>query len=114
MNRPICAACSRRLAAINYIREGKTHYRTRCDNCTRRNRRKKSPVPRWQQNGFKKSTTCDRCGFHAVSGAQILVYHIDGNLNNSNLANLRCVCLNCTVEINRLDLPWKVGDLIED
>jgi hypothetical protein len=42
------------------------------------------------------------------------VYHIDGNLKNSNLANLRSICLNCTVEITRLDLPWKVGDLIED
>jgi hypothetical protein len=76
--------------------------------------RKKPPVPRWQQSGFQKNTICDRCGFHAVSGAQILVYHMDGNLNNSNLANLRSVCLNCTVEINRLDLPWRVGDLVED
>ena len=86
MKRPICTACNRQLVAINYIKENKTHYRTRCD----------------------------RFNFRAKSGAQILVYHMDGNLNNVDLTNLRNVCLNCTVEITRLDLPWRVGDLVED
>ena len=114
MDRPICNACNRRFVAVNYISKGKKHYRTRCDSCTRKNRKAKPPVPRWQLDGYKKKKTCDRCRFVAKSGAQILVYHIDGNLKNINLANLRSVCLNCTVEIMRLDLPWKVGDLVED
>jgi hypothetical protein len=42
------------------------------------------------------------------------VYHMDGDLNNCNLNNLKTICLNCSVEVMRLDLPWKVGDLDED
>jgi hypothetical protein len=43
-----------------------------------------------------------------------LVYHIDGNLNNNVLRNLKTVCLNCTVEIKKADLPWVQGDLEPD
>ena len=114
MNRPICSACNRRLVAINYIKENRTHYRTRCDSCIRKNRKIKPIAPRWKLEGYQKKKTCDRCGFISKSGAQIVVYHVDGNLKNCNLTNLRSICLNCTVEIVRLDLPWKVGDLIED
>jgi hypothetical protein len=114
MNRPICNACNRQLVAINYTKEDKIHYRTRCDSCIRRKRKIKPKDPRWRQSGFQKKLVCDRCNFRAKSGAQILVYHMDGNLNNVNLTNLRNVCLNCTVEITRLDLPWRVGDLVED
>jgi hypothetical protein len=57
---------------------------------------------------------CDRCGFRAKSTAQILVYHIDGNLNNSELRNLKSTCLNCSIEVTRSDLPWRRGDLEED
>lgn len=74
----------------------------------------KPQVPRWQLEGYKRKKTCDRCGFVSKSPAQIQVYHVDGNLKNANLANLRSICLNCTVEIIRMDLPWKVGDLVED
>ena len=114
MKRPICTACNRQLVAINYIKENKTHYRTRCDSCIRRNKKIKAKDPRWRTSGFKKKLRCDRCNFRAKSGAQILVYHMDGNLNNVHLTNLRNVCLNCSVEITRLDLPWRVGDLVED
>jgi len=71
-------------------------------------------TPRWMKSGFKKKQSCDRCGFYAKSGAQILVFHMDGDLNNCDLTNLRNVCLNCSVEITKLELPWRVGDLIED
>ena len=54
MDRPICNACNRRFVAINYINEGKKHYRTRCDSCIRKNRKAKTPVPRWQIDGYKK------------------------------------------------------------
>jgi hypothetical protein len=42
------------------------------------------------------------------------VYHMDGNLNNSELRNLKSVCLNCSIEVTRSDLPWRRGDLEED
>jgi hypothetical protein len=40
-----------------------------------------------------------------------MVYHTDGDLNNCELINLKTVCLNCIVEITRLELPWRAGDL---
>lgn len=65
-------------------------------------------------NGYQKKLICDRCGFRAKSGAQILVYHLDGNLNNYDISNLKSVCLNCSIEVIKLELPWMVGDLVED
>ena len=114
MNRPICNACNRSFVAINYIKNNKVHYRTRCDSCIRQKRKIRPKTPRWMKSGFKKKKSCDRCGFFAKSGAQILVFHMDGDLNNCDLTNLRNVCLNCSVEITKLELPWRVGDLIED
>jgi hypothetical protein len=43
-----------------------------------------------------------------------LVYHVDGNLHNTELKNLKTVCLNCTIELQKVDLPWKPGDLEPD
>ena len=43
-----------------------------------------------------------------------MVYHVDGNLNNSAMRNLKTICQNCCVEVNRLDLTWAVGDLEPD
>ena len=44
----------------------------------------------------------------------MLVYHVNGDLNDSELRNLRTICLNCSVEVIREDLPWRRGDLEED
>lgn len=114
MNRPLCESCKKRFAAVNCYHNGKVYYRKRCDNCIRKGRNRKPPTPRWQKLGYKKKLICDRCGFRAKHSAQTFVYHIDGDLNNCNLNNLKTVCLNCSVEIDRLELPWKVGDLTED
>jgi len=114
MKRPLCEACNRNLAAVNYIKEDIVHYRTRCDSCIRKKRNKKSTKPRWTLQGYKKKLVCDRCSFRAMSNQQMLVYHLDGNLNNCGLNNLKTVCLNCSIEVIKLELPWKVGDLEED
>ena len=114
MERPVCPACNQRFCAVNYHKDGVAHYRSRCDHCTKRNRKIKLPEPRWKTAGYKKKTTCDRCGFRSKYAAQLLVYHIDGNLNNSGLRNLKTICLNCTIEVKRMDLPWKPGDLEPD
>ena len=74
----------------------------------------KAPVPRWQTSGYKKKPACDRCGFRARYSAQLLVYHVDGNLHNTDVRNLKTVCLNCVEEIKRSDLPWQRGDLEPD
>jgi hypothetical protein len=114
MNRPKCAACNQRLCAINYVRNRVTHYRSRCDYCIKRERRIKPPEPRWAKTGYKKKPTCDRCGFRAKFAVQLMVYHVDGNLNNSSLRNLKTVCQNCAIEIKKTDQTWRPGDLEPD
>ena len=71
-------------------------------------------MARWTTSGYKKKPTCDRCGFKAKYAVQLLVYHIDGNMNNSTIRNLKTVCQNCVEEIKRSNLPWKAGDLEPD
>ena len=114
MSRPLCQVCKARPRAIAYHKYDRVYYRTRCDACIRKGRKQKPAVPRWQSAGYKKKMVCDRCGFRAKSSAQMLVYHIDGNLNNPEIRNLKSICLNCSIEITREDLPWKRGDLEED
>jgi hypothetical protein len=114
MERPICPACNQRSRAINCHRGDKTYYRSRCEYCIKKNRKVKTPEPRWKTAGYKKKTTCDRCGFRCKHAAQLLVYHIDGNLNNTGLRNLKTICLNCVEEVKRADLPWRPGDLQPD
>lgn len=114
MKRPICSACNQRPKAINYIKEDMPHYRSRCEACIKRGKKIKPPEPRWKSAGYKKKPACDRCGFRARYSAQLLVYHVDGNLNNSDVRNLKTVCLNCVEELKRLDVPWKPGDLEPD
>jgi hypothetical protein len=114
MERPICPACNQRSRAINCYKGDKVYYRSRCEYCIKKNRKIKAPEPRWKIAGYKKKATCDRCGFRSKYSAQLLVYHIDGNLNNTSLRNLKTVCLNCVEEIKRADIPWRPGDLQPD
>jgi hypothetical protein len=114
MKRPVCPACQQRPCAVNYIREDVTHYRSRCENCIRKNRSLPKRKPRWEQAGYKKKMTCDHCGFRARYSAQILVYHVDGRLDNCDHRNLKSVCKNCEVELGKSVLPWRRGDLEAD
>lgn len=112
--RPICMACNQRPRAVAYHKESGIQYRKLCEQCIRRKRRIKPPEPRWKTAGYKKKTNCDRCGFRAKFLAQLLVYHLDGNLNNTAVRNLKTICHNCVIEISKSDLPWKPGDLEPD
>jgi hypothetical protein len=114
MERPICPACNQRACAINCYRDDRVYYRSRCEYCIKKGRRIKTPEPKWKLSGYKKKPTCDRCGFKGKYAAQLLVYHVDGNMNNTALRNLKTVCQNCVVDINKSDLPWRPGDLEED
>jgi hypothetical protein len=80
----------------------------------RKGRGLKPREPRWKAAGYKKKPTCDRCGFKARYAAQLFVYHIDGDLNNSSQRNLRTICLNCSVEVKRAEVTWRLGDLEPD
>jgi hypothetical protein len=112
--RPLCEVCKKNLSAVNGYHNNKIYYRKRCNACIRKKKKLKPQSPRWQLNGYKKKAACDRCGFKARHPSQLLVYHVDGNLNSTELRNLKTICLNCIVEISRLDLPWKPGDLSPD
>lgn len=111
MNRPLCPACKQRFCAVNCYKNDRVYYRSRCDTCIRKNRRIPATEPKWKALGYKKKTVCDRCGFRSKHASQVLVYHVDGNLNNNSLRNLRTICLNCVEEVKRLDRPWTPGDL---
>ena len=114
MKRPICSACSYGTCAINYKRHGKTYFRSRCLACINRGRKKKVPTPRWLLSGYTKKRICDVCGYQSKHGSQIRVHHMDANLNNAELLNLRSVCLNCSALIQTQGGGWKSGDLTPD
>jgi hypothetical protein len=114
MIRPLCNTCNKNFKAVNYKRNGITHYRSLCDECGRKKNNLTARVPNWQKAGYKKKPTCDVCGFHSSYASQTSVFHIDGNLENVQYSNLRTVCLNCIEVIKRKDLTWRRGGLDVD
>ena len=112
--RPICKSCNKNACAINYKREGITHYRSICDECGRLKNKLKPRKPNWTKSGYKKKTTCDLCGFKSLYNSQLSVFHIDGDLENIALSNLRSICLNCVEVVKRREVKWKRGDLQVD
>lgn len=109
--RKLCKICKHRPVAVNYHKEGKTYYRSKCDHCDRVSR---NGIPRWFKAGYRKKSKCDRCGFTSKYLEQFDVYHIDGNLNNCRYDNLKSVCANCQRLLHTLHLPWKQGHLVPD
>jgi len=114
MTRPICPSCKQRYKAIAYHKYDRIYYRSKCSQCLQKAKRSKPQKMRWQIDGYKKKPTCDRCGFRAKYSVQLVVYHIDGDLNNNSLRNLKTVCQNCVLEVAKTDLPWRPGDLEPD
>ena len=114
IQRPICKKCNKNHTAINYIRNGVTHYRSTCDECGRKKNKLKPRQPSWQKSGYKKKATCDLCGFHCKYTSQLTVFHIDGKLEHIELSNLRTICLNCVEIVKKTEVTWKRGDLIVD
>lgn len=112
--RPICLVCNQRPRAVAYYKNNQVQYRRLCEHCIKRGRKIKPADPKWKTAGYKKKPACDRCGFKAKFTAQLLVYHVDGNMNNTGIRNLKTVCQNCVVEIAKSDLPWRPGDLEPD
>jgi hypothetical protein len=114
MTRPLCPICKQRPREINCRRNGKYYYLKMCAACNAKKRQLPVAVPKWSQSGYKKKTVCDRCGFRSRWAAQLLVFHIDGNLNNTNINNLKTICQNCVIDVAKSDLPWRLGDLSPD
>ena len=114
IKRPMCKECNRNFSAINYIRNGKTHYRSICDICGKKKAKKKPQAHNWEKAVYKKKPHCDLCGFKSLYPSQTTVFHIDGNLTNVVFNNLRTICLNCVEVIKRKEVTWKRGDLTVD
>ena len=112
--RPICKICNTTFCAINYIRVGITHYRSTCDACGRKKKNLKPRKANWTRSGYKKKAACDLCGFKAMYPSQLTVFHVDGNLDNIELLNLRTICLCCIEVVKRKTVTWRRGDLVVD
>lgn len=109
--RPLCQ-CKQRPAAINYKKDGKVYYRRRCEVCLRNGLH--HGVPKWKQAGYVKKDTCEKCNYSSTHPEQFNVFHIDGNLNNSAITNLKTICANCQRIIQKSGAKWKQGDLLPD
>jgi len=114
LKRDLCPVCSNNPVAVNYIREGVTHYRNSCSSCIRKGRKLKPQRPNWILSGYKKKDRCEMCNFKAKTTKQLFVYHVDGNLKNTNGFNLKTICANCRIELSGSNLPWKASPITPD
>jgi len=108
--KPMCQRCFIKRAEVNYIKNGKRHYRKHCLDC----RKNKRTVPKWFRSGYKKKSMCEKCGFKPKVIEQLTVHHINGNQADVNLLNLKTICINCDVEFTYSLTSWKQGDLVPD
>jgi len=111
--RPLCRCCKQKPVAINYYKQGKPYYRSKCEACARYGS-KGGKMPKWQQRGYKKKSHCEKCGFSSKHEEQFDVYHMDGDLNNCRITNLKTICANCQRIIQKEGYRWRQGDLIPD
>jgi len=115
MIRPVCQSCKQNPSAVNYVKDGKHHYRRLCSSCSRKGNKLKPIPPAWFKAGYRKRTVCDHCGWKAkYPDKQMTVFHVDGNLRNNSQFNLKSICLNCRVEIGLSKLPWQEAEVKPD
>ena len=113
--RDLCPVCNENPVAVNYIRDGIHHYRNMCGSCIRKGKKLKPQAPAWARAGYKKKDRCEMCNFKSkLPSKQMFVYHVDGNLKNTNWVNLKTVCANCRIELMHARLPWKQAPLVPD
>ena len=106
--RPLCN-CGRNPVAVNYYKNNRPYYRSRCGACLRG-----IQLPRWYSAGYRTKNQCDKCGFKSPHKEVYGVFHVDGNLNNCKPTNLKTVCDNCQRVLHREVVQWRQGDLVPD
>lgn len=111
--RPLCNQCQRNPCAINYYKDSKPFYRSKCESCARAKAQGKR-APRWFYRGYTKKDYCEKCGFKSQHPEQFDVYHMDGNLDNCRPTNLKTICANCQRLLQKTGSRWRQGDLIPD
>ena len=109
--RPLCK-CGLRPCAVNYKKGNKVYYRSLCESCNKHG--VEATIPRWYRAGYRIKKQCDKCGFKSKHKEVFRVFHIDGNLNNCRITNLKCVCANCITVLSKEGITWKQGDLVAD
>jgi hypothetical protein len=109
--RNLCSECRSRPVAINYYKEGKPFYRSKCDHCSKGRNQER---PMWTFSGYKKKQTCEKCNYTSKHSEQFNVFYIDGNLTNNRYTNLKTVCANCQRILHKEGVKWKQGDLTPD
>jgi hypothetical protein len=107
--RPLCT-CGYHPAAVNYVKNGRTYYRSKCESCLKGN----NVIPKWYTDGYRLKNTCDKCSFKSKYKEQFNVFHVDGNLNNSRPTNLKTVCANCQRILSKEGVKWVQGGLQPD
>jgi len=113
-NRKICPICKSFNVAVNYHRNGKTHYRSMCESCKKSGKKLKDPAPKWFRMGYRKKSKCELCMFVAKYNEQLVVVHLDGNLTNVDWTNLKTICLHCEVATKKSTMAWKSSPLNPD
>ena len=111
--RPICKNCRQKPAAINYKKDNRTFYRSKCESCARYGGKSKG-LPMWHQAGYRKKEVCEKCSYKSKHPEQFNVYHIDGKLDNCRSDNLKTICANCQRILQKSGVKWKQGDLVPD
>lgn len=101
-----CQYCYINLAAVNYQRNGRTYYRKLCDQCIRKNRQPRAPVPAWYKSGYKLRDRCEKCNFRSRVEGQISIWYVDGNERNVHWSNLKSICSNCRIELTAKSYIW--------
>jgi hypothetical protein len=109
--RKLCSKCQTRPVAVNYYKEGRAYYRSKCDHCSRGHKEEK---PLWALYGYKKKSVCEKCSYTSKHEEQFNVFHVDGNLTNNRLTNLKTVCANCQRILHKEGVRWRQGDLRPD
>ena len=87
-DRGTCKCCGIRPRAINYIKNEKTFYRSKCEVCLVGNNEFK--VPLWKKDGYIKQKICEFCDFTALFTEQLTVV--------TENRKYKTICLNCQVE----------------
>lgn len=109
--RNLCRICQKRPVAINYYKEGRAFYRSKCDHCTKG---RAEGTPLWALAGYKKKNTCDKCGFKSPHAEVFNIFYVDGDLTNNRHSNIKTVCSNCQRVLHKEGVRWRQGDLVPD
>ena len=104
-NRSLCVKCGENPQAINYKKDDKIYYRSLCDPCLTKEKKKKKP--KWVKQGYQKKPKCETCGFTAKHNEQLAVVEYRDNF--------KTVCLNCNAAFTiTKKFEIKRGDLKPD